>query len=137
MPAENWVEVTVGDYGTVLVEITPTTREGWREAGRSGELVQKMTMDFERVMESVRTIAHGFRDGLERLEKKTRPDEATLEFGLSRRRGRCPPSQGLWRGGFHGLPGLEERDLKPPPNEAPGCSTKGRGGWPALFPSLP
>lgn len=82
MPAENHIEVTVGDYGTILVEIAPTAREGWREAGRPVELVQKMTVEFERVMETVRAIARGFRDGLERLEEKTRPDEATLEFGL-------------------------------------------------------
>lgn len=82
MATENWMEVTVGEHGTIFVEITPTPREGWREAGRPADIARKTALEFERVMETVRAVARGFRDGLERLEEKTRPDEATLEFGL-------------------------------------------------------
>ncbi|RME35620.1 MAG: hypothetical protein D6793_07055 [Thermoflexia bacterium] len=82
MDMGNWAEVQVGDYGTIYVEVTPSQQEGWREAGRPAEITRKAALEFERVMETVRTVACGFRDGLERLEEKTRPDEATLEFGL-------------------------------------------------------
>ena len=82
---DNYAELTVGDQ-TIYVEVTPAVREGWREAGRLPglpEVGEKLSLEFDKIMGTVRTAALGFRDGLSKLEKKTRPDEATLEFGLT------------------------------------------------------
>ncbi len=78
----DYAEVIVGDHGTIYVEVAPTVEEGWREAGLA-EVREKLVLEFDKVMGTVRTAALGFRDGLSKLEKKARPDEATLEFGLT------------------------------------------------------
>ncbi|HUV91103.1 MAG TPA: CU044_2847 family protein [Anaerolineae bacterium] len=82
---DNYAELMVGDQ-TIYVEVTPSAKGGWQEARRltgPAELGEKLTLEFDKMMGTVRTAALGFRDGLNKLEKKTRPDEATLEFGLT------------------------------------------------------
>ena len=79
----DYAEVVVGDHGTIYVEVAPAVKEGWQEAGRLTEMGEKLTLEFDKVMGTVRSAALGFRDGLSKLEKKARPDEATLEFGLT------------------------------------------------------
>lgn len=78
----DYVEIVVGDHGTIYVEVAPTVKEGWRETGLA-EMREKLVIEFNQAMETVRTTALGFLDGLKAMEKKARPDEATLEFGLT------------------------------------------------------
>ena len=78
----DYAEVTVGDHGTIYVEVTPTAQEGWREAGLGDEL-QKLKVSFATLMAAVRTTAQGFWDGIKDIEKKYRPDETSVEFGLT------------------------------------------------------
>ena len=80
---DDYAEMTVGEHGTIYVEVAPSVKKGWVEAGRLTEMGEKLTLEFDKVMGTVRTTALGFRDGLYKLEKKTRPDEATLEFGVT------------------------------------------------------
>lgn len=81
-------EVIVGDYGTIYVEVTPVVKvplakEGWQDAGLAEEIINELTLEFDRLMQTVRSIALGFREGLSQLEEKVRPDESELEFGLT------------------------------------------------------
>ena len=78
---DKYAEIAVGDHGTIFVEIEPTVREGWQEAG-IGETVEKVKLAFEKAMDTVRTTALGFVDGLKTIDEKVRPDEAQLEFEL-------------------------------------------------------
>jgi len=75
-----YTRIVVGDHGAIYVEIEST--EGWRDAGFK-EQVDEIQVQFEQIMEAVHTTALGFRDGLCAMAEETRPDEATLEFGLA------------------------------------------------------
>jgi len=77
----DYAELIVGDHGTIRVEVAPSTK-GWQEAGRLTELGEQLQLEFDTVMETVRAAALGFNDGLDKLEKRVRPDEASLAFGL-------------------------------------------------------
>jgi hypothetical protein len=78
----DYAEMAVGDHGSIYIEVTPATREAWQEAGFP-EVHERLKMEFNRVMDTVRTTALGFLDGLNAMEEIARPDEATLEFGLT------------------------------------------------------
>jgi len=78
---DNYAELMVGDQ-TIYVEVTPVAKGGWQEAGIK-EQAEKVKMAFDQMMGTVRATAIGFVAGLKKLEKKVRPDEASLEFGLT------------------------------------------------------
>jgi hypothetical protein len=78
---DNYAELSVGDQ-KIYVEIAPVSRESWQEAGIK-EKAEEVKMAFDQMMGTVRTAAIGFVDGVKKLEKKVRPDEATIEFGLT------------------------------------------------------
>ena len=78
---DNYAELSVGDQ-TIYVEIAPVGREGWQEAGIK-EKAEEVKMAFDQMMGTVRTTAIGFVNGVKELEKKVRPDKATIEFELT------------------------------------------------------
>jgi hypothetical protein len=107
-----YIQVPVGSYGMVNVEIQPTDdiRE-FEELGISKdefvattdrvedlgveERVQEVarittataTQAFEKMTETIHTLAKGFRERMDALEDTIRPDEVSIEFGIALKAG--------------------------------------------------
>jgi hypothetical protein len=101
-----YLAIPVGDYGTVKLEIEPTnTIAAFQELGidisqhvsvdsleelslreEIGKATQTVTVEatqaFDRMMDTVRALACGFKTSINQLGKKFRPDKVSVEFGL-------------------------------------------------------
>ena len=72
--------ITVGDKGTIKVEITPT--KGLNTV--SGETVLSQMEDaFDEAMNTIRVCATGFVESVSDFSSKATPQEISLEFGLA------------------------------------------------------
>jgi len=74
-----YVEVQIGDKGTILVDVTPA--EGIFQAGGES-LIEKMEDAFEDAISTIQTCAEGFVSRIAAFSKDNRPQEVSLEFGL-------------------------------------------------------
>ena len=99
-----YLQVPVGKHGTINVEIKPTEdSSGFEELGISKDVsatttgfeedlgleevaqtvTARATKAFEKMTETIHALAYGFRERMDQLEEKVRPDEVSVEFGLS------------------------------------------------------
>ena len=77
---EEWVEIQVGDKGTIWVEVSPA--EGLYPA-RDEDVLSRMEDAFGTAMSTVRTCAEGFVAHVSAFGQDMRPQEISLEFGLA------------------------------------------------------
>ncbi len=75
-----YLELQVGDKGTVFVDVTPTG--GMFEAGGK-DIIERAEDAFERAMGTIRTCAEGFFDNVMSFPEDLCPQEITMEFGVS------------------------------------------------------
>jgi hypothetical protein len=105
--AVKYLQIPVDEYGTIQVEIEPAedisglkelgidkrsleSAGGFEDLGLEEELEERaqavtvaVSSAFQRVVDTVRTVAYGFWDRLSQLEEGARPDEASVKFGLA------------------------------------------------------
>ncbi len=90
------IQMPVGNYGTVNVEIYPSeeyedddSREklsytpGEKPDTKIDKTTGKLKDAFEKMSGTIHTLACGFRERIDQLDAKVRPDEVSVEFGLS------------------------------------------------------
>jgi hypothetical protein len=77
---EEFVEIQVGDRGTIWVEVSPA--EGLYPA-RDEDLLSQMEDAFGTAMSTIRTCAEGFVTHVSAFSEDVLPQEVSLEFGLA------------------------------------------------------
>ena len=120
--AIKYLEMSVGEYGKVKVEIEPTEVEelglsgirsapsrGFEDLGLKRDLARatrdvtaEATKAFDAISSNIHTLAHGFRQSVYQIEEKARPDEFSIEFGLALKADAGVVITGLWEAGGGG-----------------------------------
>jgi hypothetical protein len=75
-----YLEVQVGDKGTILIDVTP--EEGLFAAGGE-DIVERAEDAFEKAMGTIRTCAEGFFEHVKNFPEYVCPQEVTMEFGIT------------------------------------------------------
>ena len=75
-----YLEIPVGDKGTIFVDITPA--EGFFPAG-GGDVIEKVEGAFENAMHTVQVCTEGFFEHIKGFAEEISPQKVTIEFGIS------------------------------------------------------
>jgi hypothetical protein len=75
-----YLEVQVGDKGTILIDVTP--EEGLFIAGGE-DIVERAENAFEGAMGTIRTCAEGFLEHVKYYPEDLCPQEVMMEFGIT------------------------------------------------------
>ena len=83
-----YLQIPVGEHGSINVEIEPVQESGgFKKLGKIRDLAEATTSEateaFDLLTATIHTVAYGFREHIDRLEKHVRPDEVSVEFGLA------------------------------------------------------
>jgi hypothetical protein len=79
-----FLKVDAGEHGIILVEITSalSDREGLVQVGAE-EVIIEAKETFDNLLDVTRKCALEFFEEVQNIEKSTRLDEASLEFGIN------------------------------------------------------
>lgn len=80
MATQNCFEVPVDEFGTIVVEIAPI--EGLHEVS-AGDVLQNAAIAFDKVTQTIEICAKGFISHIHQMERKSRPQEVSIEFGIA------------------------------------------------------
>jgi len=75
-----YLEVQVGDKGTILVDVTPA--EGMFAAGGE-DIIERAEDAFEKAMDTIRVCAEGFWGHIANFPEYVCPQEVAMEFGVT------------------------------------------------------
>ncbi len=75
-----YTRVPINDQGEVIVELSGGS--GLQEVG-AGNIIQDTKSKFDDIMNTVELCAQGFMESLSKIESAIRPQEASIEFGVS------------------------------------------------------
>ena len=82
-----YLQIPVGEHGSINVEIEPAQDSGgFTELGiqnMAETAMAEATEAFDKLTATIHAVAYGFREHIDRLEKHVRPDEVSVEFGLT------------------------------------------------------